>query len=228
MPVFHHDRNGASTRQQRRSFLRRASPRRMQQDREATKGRCVRCADVLRHRAERVRELGGQLSIPGVHSLVSTVEVSVARPLTPVSVAGAIRRCAAAVWDCEDAASMIFSIFSASRLKRVLASSLMLNATFPLDVSAETATASKPATGKPFNTEQLDALVASIALYPDELPTQVLMPSTFPLEVVRAARWVEAPRTQGAGRRAMGAEREVPGAVPGRAGLASEKWRVPQ
>jgi Protein of unknown function (DUF3300) len=41
--------------------------------------------------------------------------------------------------------------------------------------------------------EQINGLVASIALYPDELLTQVLMPSMFSLEVVRAARWVEAP-----------------------------------
>ena len=46
---------------------------------------------------------------------------------------------------------------------------------------------------QPFNTEQLDALVASIALYPDDLLTQLLMASTFPLEVVAAARWVEDP-----------------------------------
>ena len=78
---------------------------------------------------------------------------------------------------------------------RVLASSLMLNATFPLDVLAQTtpAAVAQPATGQPFNAEQLDALVASIALYPDDLLTQLLMASTFPLEVVAAARWVEDP-----------------------------------
>ena len=90
---------------------------------------------------------------------------------------------------------MILSTFSAGRFMRVLASSLMLNATFPLDVLAQTAPAAvaQPATGQPFNTEQLDALVASIALYPDDLLTQLLMASTFPLEVVAAARWVEDP-----------------------------------
>ena len=36
---------------------------------------------------------------------------------------------------------------------------------------------------------QLDQLVAPIALYPDPLLTQVLMASTYPLEVVEAARW---------------------------------------
>ena len=64
-----------------------------------------------------------------------------------------------------------------------------------VDVLAQTppAAASQPATGQPFSTEQLDALVASIALYPDDLLTQLLMASTFPLEVVAAARWVEDP-----------------------------------
>ena len=81
------------------------------------------------------------------------------------------------------------------RLTRVLASGLMLNAAFPLDVLGQgspTAVAQSTTTQK-FNAEQLDALVASIALYPDELLTQLLMASTFPLEVVAAARWVEDP-----------------------------------
>ena len=71
----------------------------------------------------------------------------------------------------------------------------MLNATFPLDVLGQTtpAAVAQPARGQPFNAEQLDALVASIALYPDDLLTQLLMASTFPLEVVTAARWVEDP-----------------------------------
>lgn len=44
-------------------------------------------------------ELGERLSIPGVHSFVSTAEAIVRRPLTPVSAAGVarrtVRRCAA-------------------------------------------------------------------------------------------------------------------------------------
>src|SRR6516165_6365105 len=83
----------------------------------------------------------------------------------------------------------------ASRLIRLLASGLILNATFPLDTLAAPSPASvaQPVPAQPFNAEQLDALLASIALYPDELLTQLLMASTFPLEVVAAARWVEAP-----------------------------------
>jgi hypothetical protein len=49
-------------------------------------------------------ELGAALSIPGVHSPVSSAEAIVGRPLTPVSVAGVgrrtVRRCAAGVYYC--------------------------------------------------------------------------------------------------------------------------------
>nr|WP_294556291.1 DUF3300 domain-containing protein [uncultured Rhodopila sp.] len=83
------------------------------------------------------------------------------------------------------------------RLAKILASLLILNATFPVDVFAQAtpppAAVAQPATGQSFNAEQLDALLASIALYPDDLLTQLLMASTFPLEVVTAARWVEDP-----------------------------------
>ena len=44
---------------------------------------------------------------------------------------------------------------------------------------------------------QLEPLVAPIALYPDALLGQVLMASTFPLEVVEAARWSQAPANRG-------------------------------
>jgi Protein of unknown function (DUF3300) len=37
--------------------------------------------------------------------------------------------------------------------------------------------------------EKLEQLVAPIALYPDALLSQVLMASTYPLEIVQAARW---------------------------------------
>src|SRR6201999_3103248 len=39
--------------------------------------------------------------------------------------------------------------------------------------------------------EQLDQLVAPIALYPDALLANVLMASTYPLEVVEASRWAD-------------------------------------
>ncbi|WP_201799940.1 DUF3300 domain-containing protein [Andreprevotia sp. IGB-42] len=43
-----------------------------------------------------------------------------------------------------------------------------------------------------FKTEEIEALVAPIALYPDALIAQVLMAATYPLEVVEAARWTKA------------------------------------
>ena len=54
----------------------------------------------------------------------------------------------------------------------------------PVPVSVE-ATATK------FNVQQLDALLAPIALYPDPLLIQMLMASTFPLQVVAASRWLQ-------------------------------------
>jgi hypothetical protein len=42
---------------------------------------------------------------------------------------------------------------------------------------------------QPLTTEQLDQLVAPIALYPDNLLGQILTASTYPLEDVMAARW---------------------------------------
>lgn len=41
----------------------------------------------------------------------------------------------------------------------------------------------------PLGPDQLEQLVAPIALYPDALLSQVLMASTYPLEVVQAQRW---------------------------------------
>jgi hypothetical protein len=45
---------------------------------------------------------------------------------------------------------------------------------------------------KPLTPEQLDQLLAPIALYPDALLSQTLMAATYPLEVVEAARWTQA------------------------------------
>ena len=58
------------------------------------------------------------------------------------------------------------------------------------------APAPAPATAMPasrgFTQEQLDQMLAPIALYPDALLAQVLMAATYPLEVVEAARWSQA------------------------------------
>jgi hypothetical protein len=43
-----------------------------------------------------------------------------------------------------------------------------------------------------FSQEDLDQALAPIALYPDDLLAQILMASTYPLEIVQAARWQSA------------------------------------
>ena len=48
-------------------------------------------------------------------------------------------------------------------------------------------------TGKPvFTDQQLDQMLAPIALYPDALFSQVLMASTYPADVAEAAKWAKA------------------------------------
>ena len=43
-----------------------------------------------------------------------------------------------------------------------------------------------------FKPEELDQMLAPIALYPDSLLSQIMMAATYPLEVVEAARWSKA------------------------------------
>lgn len=66
--------------------------------------------------------------------------------------------------------------------------SLVPDASFAQTPGASAAaTTSQP----PLKAEEIDQLVAPIALYPDTLLSEVLMASTYPLEVVEADRWVK-------------------------------------
>ena len=78
-----------------------------------------------------------------------------------------------------------------------LVSALFFLTSFP--ALAQNQPASPPAASPPaasgdqlLKPEELDALVAPIALYPDNLLSLVLMASTYPLEVVQADRWASA------------------------------------
>jgi hypothetical protein len=52
--------------------------------------------------------------------------------------------------------------------------------------------AARPAlSAPPLAAEQLDRLLAPVALYPDPLLAQILMAATYPLEVVEADRWLQ-------------------------------------
>src|SRR4030081_529938 len=48
---------------------------------------------------------------------------------------------------------------------------------------------------QPFKPEELDQMLAPVALYPDSLLSQVLMAAGYPLEIVEAARWSKANAT---------------------------------
>jgi hypothetical protein len=78
------------------------------------------------------------------------------------------------------------------QLLRVALCGVILNGAAPAGLYFNHAYA-QTAGNQAYNIEQLDALLAPAALYPDALLAQVLMASTFPLNVVSAGRWLEDP-----------------------------------
>jgi hypothetical protein len=72
--------------------------------------------------------------------------------------------------------------------KRLLAALFVL---VTLVATPQSANDHSAASSEPLKPEQIDALVAPIALYPDTLLAVVLMASTYPLEVVQADRWLD-------------------------------------
>ena len=65
-------------------------------------------------------------------------------------------------------------------------------ATAPANAPGPAGAAAPAAGAKTFQQAELDQLLAPIALYPDALLAQVLMASTYPLEIVQADRWRKA------------------------------------
>ncbi len=62
-----------------------------------------------------------------------------------------------------------------------------------LCVSVAFAQTTPPVPAQPvFTQQELDQMLAPIALYPDSLLSQILMASTYPIETVQAARWSRA------------------------------------
>ena len=82
---------------------------------------------------------------------------------------------------------LIFSRVALSRATRLLFF-FMASLLFVLAASA-THAADEAAT---FSNEELDQMLAPIALYPDALLAQVLMASTYPADVAEAAKWSQA------------------------------------
>ena len=74
-------------------------------------------------------------------------------------------------------------------LRTVVSMLLAMLMLLPLQANSQQDTQTmKPA----FTQEQIEQLVAPIALYPDALVAQILMASTYPLEIVSADRWMKA------------------------------------
>jgi hypothetical protein len=72
-----------------------------------------------------------------------------------------------------------------------LLAAVLLFAT-PHAVLAQTPQSASTSSQQLLSDGQLDALVSPIALYPDALLSEILMASTYPLEVVEADRWMNA------------------------------------
>lgn len=58
-------------------------------------------------------------------------------------------------------------------------------------LNAQQAPPPPPPPGQNLSPDQLDDLVAPIALYPDPLVSQIMVAATYPLEVVQAYQWVQ-------------------------------------
>jgi len=75
---------------------------------------------------------------------------------------------------------------SVSKIVLCMAAAFSTVVGLPVPVVAQTTASTRNGIAQPAELEQL---VAPIALYPDALLSQILMASTYPLEVVEAARW---------------------------------------
>src|SRR5439155_18215198 len=64
----------------------------------------------------------------------------------------------------------------------------------PQNAQSQVMTTTTPDTGQgapKLSSDQLDSLVAPIALYPDQLLSQTLVASTYPLEIIQLQQWME-------------------------------------
>jgi hypothetical protein len=75
------------------------------------------------------------------------------------------------------------------KMREMLSRSLILVLTLILFIPS--AVLGQDAAKKVFSQEELDQMLAPIALYPDSLLTQVLMASTYPIEIVQADRFAK-------------------------------------
>src|ERR1700758_1331591 len=85
-------------------------------------------------------------------------------------------------------------VVSIARLLLVVFCSIVLASSDALAYMQSSQTANKPPSKdqvKKSPPEQLDSLIAPIALYPDPLLAQTLAAATYPLEIVQLQQWLE-------------------------------------
>ena len=85
-------------------------------------------------------------------------------------------------------------------MKRLLLFAAVVFAPIAAMAQSSNSPAPNTSTQQRLKAEELDALVAPIALYPDPLLAEVLMASAYPLEVVQAERWLQANKNLKGGR----------------------------
>jgi hypothetical protein len=92
----------------------------------------------------------------------------------------------------------MFSLTSGSSVKAIASAIVIALALLTTVPPLPADDANPPAAGAaqdqsataPIKQEELDQILAPVALYPDSLLSQILMASTYPLEIVQADRWV--------------------------------------
>jgi hypothetical protein len=79
----------------------------------------------------------------------------------------------------------------AKQLLSTALSVLLLIGTAPLEARAQSGQAGYAGQGAPLSAQELQQLVAPIALYPDSLVAQILGAATFPDQIAAAASWLQ-------------------------------------
>ncbi len=85
-------------------------------------------------------------------------------------------------------------MYSKGAVSRSVWSVLCILALLPGDTLAyqsQAPASASPAPAQKFSPDQLDSLVAPIALYPDPMLAQTLAASTYPLEIIQLQQWLE-------------------------------------
>ncbi|MCL2644854.1 MAG: DUF3300 domain-containing protein, partial [Betaproteobacteria bacterium] len=90
-------------------------------------------------------------------------------------------------WFFSSSRAGCLGVLAAAGLILMVSPALALNI-YPVD-TMDTPSVSPVSSNPAISQEKLDGLLAPIALYPDALLAQVLMASTYPVDVMEAARW---------------------------------------